>query len=55
MKIVEEASFIDFVNLNYEDYRTIIYHFQLSVIQPKRSNFNNIIIWMVKFTIYNGL
>ena len=53
MKIVEKAPFIDFVNLNYKDYRTIIYHFQLSVI--KRSNFNNIIIWMVKFTIYNGL
>ena len=55
MKIVEEASFIDFVNLNYEDYRTIIYHLQLSVIQPKRRSVNNIIIWMVKLTIYIGL
>ena len=53
MKIVEEASFIDFVNLNYEDYRTIIYHLQLSVI--KRRSVNNIIIWMVKSTIYIGL
>ena len=50
MKIVEEASFIDFVNLNYEDYRTIIYHLQL-----KRRSVNNIIIWMVKSTIYIGL